>query len=110
MIDGTSIMRTIVASTSTANASPSPNIFTSGVGLATNAPNTKIMMSAADVITRAVRERPRTTASTRVAARVVLLTDPREHEHLVVHRQAEQDGEHHHRDERHDGHRAARAR
>ena len=29
MIDGTSIMRTIVASTNTANASPSPNIFTS---------------------------------------------------------------------------------
>ena len=32
MIDGTSIMRTIVASTSTANASPRPNIFTSGEG------------------------------------------------------------------------------
>ncbi len=60
MIDGTSIMRTIVASTNTANASPKPNIFTSGVGLATNAPNTKIMMSAADVITaRCARARAR---------------------------------------------------
>ena len=75
MIDGTSIMRTIVASTSTANASPSPNIFTSGVGLATNAPNTKIMISAADVITRAVRDSPRTTRLPGVAARVVLLAD-----------------------------------
>ena len=30
MIDGTSIMRTTVASTRTAKASPRPNIFTSG--------------------------------------------------------------------------------
>ena len=52
MIDGTSIMRTTVASTSTANASPRPNILISGEKFKTNAPNTKIMMSAADVITR----------------------------------------------------------
>ena len=62
MTDGTSIMRTMVESMSTANASPSPNIFTSGDSFRTNAPNTKIMIKAADVITRAVRESPRTTA------------------------------------------------
>jgi hypothetical protein len=37
-------------------------------------------------------------------AAVVLLVDAREDEDLVVHRQAEQDGEHHHRHERGYGH------
>ena len=55
---GTRITRTIVASTSTAVARPTPNIFTIGWGPSTNPANTQIMMSAADVMTRAVDEMP----------------------------------------------------
>ena len=68
------------------------------------------MISAAAVITRAVAARPSATASRVVAGAVVLLADPREQEHLVVHRQAEQDREHHHRDERRDRARSCRRR
>ncbi len=56
-------MRTIDASTSTATASPTPNICTTTAGVATKLRNTLIMISAADVMTRAVVARPDTTAA-----------------------------------------------
>ena len=54
-------------------------------------------------MTRAVDARPSATASGVVAGAVVLLADAREQEDLVVHREPEEDGEHHHRDEGRDG-------
>jgi hypothetical protein len=63
IVAGTSMSRTIVASTNTATARPSPIIFTVGSGLVTNERNTAIMINAAEVITRAVLARPIATAS-----------------------------------------------
>ena len=56
--------------------------------------NTTAISSAAAVTMRPVRSRPRATDVLVVAAAVVLLLDPGEEEHLVVHRQAEGDAEH----------------
>ena len=56
-------------------------------------------MSAALVITRAVVEMPADHALDVLAGLQVLLADAREQEDLVVHRQPEQDREHHHRHE-----------
>ena len=67
------------------------------------------MISAADVMTRAVRASPRTTPWRVSPVLVVLLAHAREQEHLVVHRQPEQHREHHHRHERHDRHGALEA-
>jgi hypothetical protein len=63
MVDGTSTIRTIVASTSTAVARPSPIIFVAGSSSSTNPMKTQIMMSAAEVMTRAVDAMPRMTAA-----------------------------------------------
>jgi len=63
IVAGTSTMRTIVASMSTATASPRPNILIMGSSPSTKAAKTLIMMSAADVITRAVAEMPSMTAA-----------------------------------------------
>ena len=63
MVAGTSTMRTTVASTRTAVASPSPSIFSDGTGLATKLRKTATMMSAAEVTTRPVPASPRATAS-----------------------------------------------
>ena len=63
MVAGTRTMRTRVASMSTATARPTPNSLPFGSSPRTKAPNTLIMISAAEVITRAVLDRPRTTAS-----------------------------------------------
>ena len=100
----------MVASTSTATVRPTANILTSTSGDSRKAANTLIMMSAADVITRAVAASPSTTLLVAVAGAHELLTHPAEQEHLVVHRQPEQDGEHDHRQERADRHGRARRR
>ena len=97
IVAGTSTMRTIVASTSTATASPRPNSFSDRSSPSTNAENTHTMISAAAVITRAVAARPSATAVALSLRAVVLLLHAREQEDLVVHRQAEHDREHHHR-------------
>ena len=58
------------------------------------------MSRAADVMMRPVRWRPRETARSLLGAVPVELDDAREQEDLVVHRQAEPEGEHeegHHR-------------
>jgi hypothetical protein len=63
IVAGTSTIRTTVASSSTAVANPTPNILTIGSSPSTKAPNTLIMMRAAEVMTRAVAEMPSTTAA-----------------------------------------------
>jgi len=58
MVAGTSTMRTRVASTRMAVASPRPNILVAGSGPKTKARNTEIMISAADVMIRPVEAMP----------------------------------------------------
>lgn len=62
MVAGTRIIRTTVASRKMAVASPRPSILTTGSVPSTNPTKTDTMMSAAEVITRAVDARPCTTA------------------------------------------------
>ena len=62
IVAGTSTMRTIVASMSTAIAKPRPNIFSDRSSPRTKAPNTQNMMSAAAVMTLAVIASPSATA------------------------------------------------
>src|SRR5213079_2120325 len=94
----TRISRTIVASRNTAIARPNPKSLMSRSSPSTKALNTKIMISAAAVITQAVGNCRRV-----VPCAVVLLSHAREQEHLVVHREAEDDREQHHRGPRLDG-------
>jgi hypothetical protein len=61
IVAGTSSRRTIVASTSTAVASPTPSSLTIGSGLRAKLRKTTIMISAAAVIVRAVVARPSAT-------------------------------------------------
>ena len=60
------------------------------------APNTKIMMVAAAMMTRPVVAWPGADGLVVVAGGGPLLADPGDQEHLVVHGQAEQDREHQH--------------
>ena len=62
MVAGTNTMRTTVASSSTATASPRPISLIARRSPSTKVPNTHTMMAAAAVITRAVLARPSTTA------------------------------------------------
>ena len=62
MTAGTSTSRTIVASTSTAVARPSPISFRKTSGESASAPKTTTMIAAAAEITPAVRVRPSVTA------------------------------------------------
>jgi len=57
------------------------------------------MIAAAAVITRAVLASPSATARLVLPSFQVLLADARDQEDLVVHREAEEDREHHHRHE-----------
>ena len=64
MIDGTRTMRTMVASTKTATARPSPNTSSTRTGsLITNDPKTHTMMAAAAVMSRPVLASPSATAT-----------------------------------------------
>ena len=69
----------------------------------TKLPKTQTMIAAAAVITRAVSARPSATAVALSRGAVVLLADAGQQEHLVVHRQPEDDGEQQHRRPRLDG-------
>ena len=93
----------MVASRKIADARPTPNSLKVRSFSRRKLPKTNTMMAAAAVITRAVVARPLATDGVAVAGAVVLLLDPGEEEHLVVHREAEHDGEEHHRRERLDG-------
>ena len=100
---GTSTIRTTVASMAIATASPIPKRLTTRWSLSTKVRKTTTMIAAAAVITRAVFARPSATPPG-VAVLQVLLADPRDQEDLVVHREPEEDREHHHRHERRDRH------
>ena len=62
MIAGTSTIRMIVASSSTATASPKPRNCIASTRANANTPNTRIMISAAEVIVEAVAESPSSVA------------------------------------------------
>ena len=94
MTAGTSRQRTMVASIAMATAKPMPNSLTVGSPLSTKLVNTQTMISAAEVITRPVDAEPVDHGLGRVARLLPMLLDLREQEHLVVHREAEQDREH----------------
>ena len=107
---GTSTSRTIVASTSTAVASPSPISFrkTSGRQRQRAEDDDHDRRGGGDHARgagQALGHRAR-----RVAAAQPRLADAREQEHLVVHREAEQRREHDHGDERRDRRRRCRSR
>ena len=97
--DGTSRQRTIVASTAIATARPTPNCFTVGSPLRMKLANTLTMISAAEVITRALVASPRITDSRLSSVSVKCSWIRETQEHLVVHREAEQDREHQQRHE-----------
>ena len=65
-----------------------------------NEANTRTMIAAAAVIVRPVACEAAGDREAVVAGAVPFLVDAADEEHLVVHREAEQDREHHHRDER----------
>ena len=97
---GTRIDRTIVASMKTATARPNPICWSAVSRPAANPANTATMMIAAPVMIPPVVRRPYATASVLSPGLVVLLPDPRQQEHVVVHRQAEQDREQEQREPR----------
>ena len=67
------------------------------------------MIAAAEEITRPVAARPRSTLPRGVAGAQPVLPDPRQQEHLVVHRQPEEDREHQDRDPARHRHRVVEA-
>ena len=94
---GTSSARTTVASMRMPTPSAVPRTLMSVPGAEARAAKAKNRISAAEVTSRPVRPRPVTTAAAVSPGLVVLLPHPRQDEHLVVHRQAEQEGEDQHR-------------
>ncbi len=106
---GTSRQRTSVASTATATPMPTPNCLTVGSPLMMKAKKTLTMISAAEVMTRPVVPTPVITASRLSPLLQPCLPDVGHQEHLVVHREPEQDREHHQRDEGDDRHLAVQA-
>ena len=86
-------MRTSSASVRMATPSSRPNSFDTRSGVSRNEKNTEDMISAAATITRPTPAMPSRTDVERVVAVHVLLADPAHQEHLVVHREAEQDRE-----------------
>ena len=89
-----------VASIRSATAIPKPICWNMTRSPIAKPPKTATMISAAPVMSRAVDETPWTTASVVEPRLVVALLDPAEQEHLVVHREAEQDRE---QEQRHPG-------
>ena len=98
MIDGTSSARITVASKMIPAARPIPNCLMSTPGPVESTKNANMSTSAALVTSLPVRARPSAIACLRVAGLVVGLTHARDHEHLVVHRQAVEEREDHQRD------------
>ena len=92
----------MVASSRMPKPRPVASVLRSVPGPDASAANARNKISAALVTSRPVRPTPSMTAASVELARVVLLPDARQDEHLVVHRQPEQEREDHQRDpERH---------
>ena len=83
----------IVASISSATATPKPICWNMIRSPRAKPENTATMISAAPVMIRAVEPTPNMTASVVSPRLVVALADPAEQEHLVVHREPEEHGE-----------------
>ena len=92
-----------VASTMIPAARPVERILTSVTGTPPSAMKARQRIRAPEVTSRPVRPMPRMTASPVSPVRVVLLVDPGQDEDLVVHRQAEKQGENGERDPERDG-------
>ena len=94
IVAGTSSVRTIVASTTTARASPRPSCFMATISPAAKPANTMTISSAADVMIRPRALQALGHGAVVVAGLVPRLLDAGEQEHLVVHRQPEGEDEH----------------
>ena len=92
MTDGSSTMRTTVASMSTAEAKATPSCLKSTSLSVAKIANTATITRAALVMTPAVVVIPSATASAGGQPAFVTLPDPAEDQHVIVHRQTE---EHH---------------
>ena len=93
MLAGTRIERTIVASISTATPAPKPISWNITRSPAAKPANTATMISAAPVISRPVERTPKHDGLRVVVGLVVALADAAQQEDVVVHREAEEDGE-----------------
>ena len=91
------------ASTKMAAAKPRPTSLMTIWPPKMNDRNTRIMISAAAVMTRPVSAWPTVDGPLTVAGADPFLVHAADQEDLVVHRQAEEDGEHQHRQEHLDG-------
>ena len=101
IVAGTSSMRTMVASSSTAHGeADAEQLDRRGRPRAGSCRRRTTMIAAAAVMTRAVVARPSATALALSPVRSYSSLMRREQEDLVVHRQPEDDGEQHHRHER----------
>src|SRR5699024_1491033 len=90
---GTSRVRMITTSTVIAMIIPTPIIWMNVIPEKENNPTTTRSRAAAVMTSPPVFCRPIATEPPVVSRQVVLFSDPGEHEHLVVHRQSEQDRE-----------------
>ena len=95
-------MRTAIASTRTATERAKPSILIGRKSPSVNPAKTTIMIAAALVMTVAVRARPSAIARRLAEAAAPRLGHARDEDDFVVHRQAEDDAEDEHRDDRED--------
>ena len=93
MLAGTSTIRTIVASTMIATASPKPTCWKVTRSLEAIPAKTATMISAAPVMMLAVWRRPYSTDGPVLAGLVVALLDAAKQEDVVVHGEAEENRE-----------------
>ena len=91
IVVGTRIRRTTVASSAIATASPTPISLICGMPVPAKIAKTATMIRAALEIVPALAARPCGDGLLVVAGGLVALLDAREHEDLVVHREAEDD-------------------
>ena len=89
-------MRTKVASRNTATASPMPTSLITSTWPVAKPTNTRTITAAAEVMMRPDLCSPLRTATSLGSPRVDVLLDARQQEHLVVHGQAEAEGDDHH--------------
>ncbi len=89
--------QTIAPAMRIAEARPTPNSLTVGSPLRMKLAKTATMIAAAEAMTLPVPARPGDDGLARGLAGVDLLAHAAEEEHLVVHREPEEDREHHHR-------------
>src|SRR6266540_147555 len=97
IVAGTTRARTSVASIATARAIPRPMALMSTMSASPNAAKTPTMIAAAPVMSRPLFSRPIATERCVVVRFQIFLLDPRQKQHLVVHRETKDRAEHDHR-------------